>query len=385
MASIINANTSGGLISTGDTSGQLQLQTGGTTALTVTSAQQVGIGTSSPNRLLSLYATQPVFQITNVASGNSQGTIQYQSSGSTDFILDNQGSGSGGNILFQQAGTLRMQLDTSGNLGLGVTPKTWSSSFKPAFQFGTTGSLLNGSGYTMLSNNWYQDATGTDKYITSNYATNYYQNAGTHVWRTAPSGTAGNTVTFTESMILNSSGTLVINPSGTNNPPFPALWVYGGGSGTQGSIRIGDSIYPSSGNYWNIGRDNSVTGNFTFSYNGTQNSYIQANTGTYVAVSDSRVKKNIVNSNYGLAEVLRLRPVMYNMILEEENVKQHIGLIAQEVKAVIDEAVDDLIDESQQFYGLDKSGLVPVLVKAIQELSTQLTELKAEVATLKGA
>jgi len=76
---------------------------------------------------------------------------------------------------------------------------------------------------------------------------------------------------------------------------------------------------------------------------------------------------------------------MYNMIEEKENSKKHLGLIAQEVKAVIDEAVDDLIDESQQFYGLDKSGLVPVLVKAIQELSTQLTELKAEVATLKGA
>jgi len=49
MASIINAATSGGLISTGDTSGQLQLQTAGTTALTVTSAQNVGVGTSSPS------------------------------------------------------------------------------------------------------------------------------------------------------------------------------------------------------------------------------------------------------------------------------------------------------------------------------------------------
>jgi len=59
---------------------------------------KLGLGTSSPNRLLSLFATQPVFQITNVASGNTQGTIQYQASGGTDFILDNQGSGSGGTI-----------------------------------------------------------------------------------------------------------------------------------------------------------------------------------------------------------------------------------------------------------------------------------------------
>ena len=48
MASIINAATSGGLISTADTSGILQLQTAGTTAVNVDASQNVGIGTTSP-------------------------------------------------------------------------------------------------------------------------------------------------------------------------------------------------------------------------------------------------------------------------------------------------------------------------------------------------
>jgi hypothetical protein len=67
------------------------------------------------------------------------------------------------------------------------------------------------------------------------------------------------------------------------------------------------------------------------------------------------------------------------MLDEKENSKKHLGLIAQEVKAIIDESVDDLIDESIQFYGLDKSGLVPVLIKAIQELSAKVTALEAKL------
>jgi hypothetical protein len=56
MASLLNASTAGpgGLISTGDSSGVLSLQTAGTTALTVTSAQNVGIGTTSPEAKLNV-------------------------------------------------------------------------------------------------------------------------------------------------------------------------------------------------------------------------------------------------------------------------------------------------------------------------------------------
>ena len=57
MAVTLNANTSTGFIATSDTSGVLQLQTGGTTAVTVDASQLVGIGTSSPSYKLDVVKT----------------------------------------------------------------------------------------------------------------------------------------------------------------------------------------------------------------------------------------------------------------------------------------------------------------------------------------
>jgi hypothetical protein len=52
----------------------------------------------------------------------------------------------------------------------------------------------------MKSNAYFDGAT--DRYIASSTASDYYQNAGTHVWRTAPSGTAGNAISFVQDMTL---------------------------------------------------------------------------------------------------------------------------------------------------------------------------------------
>ena len=57
MTTTINASTSAGLVQTADTSGSLALQTAGTTAITVDTSQNVGIGTSSPTRLLDITTT----------------------------------------------------------------------------------------------------------------------------------------------------------------------------------------------------------------------------------------------------------------------------------------------------------------------------------------
>jgi len=118
MPSTINANNTTGLVSTADTSGILQLQTNGTTAVTVDDSQRVGIGTTSPSRLLHLNAALPILQFTNPTTGTTanDGTLLYQSG--ANFTIEQQDSGY---INVFTGGTERARIDSSGNLLVGTT------------------------------------------------------------------------------------------------------------------------------------------------------------------------------------------------------------------------------------------------------------------------
>jgi hypothetical protein len=111
---------------------------------------------------------------------------------------------------------LRMTLDASGNLGLGVTPSAWSAG--KAIEVGALGTAVwtaNAGDMYVTSNAYYN---GGFKYgNTGSYATAYEQTSGVHKWFTAASGTAGNAITFTQAMTLNASGNLGI---GTASPAY---------------------------------------------------------------------------------------------------------------------------------------------------------------------
>jgi hypothetical protein len=64
------------------------------------------------------------------------------------------------------------------------------------------------TGYVSVGGNYYYD--GNYRYIKTSNATDYYQYNGQHAWRNAPSGTAGNAITFTQAMTLFSTGNLSI-------------------------------------------------------------------------------------------------------------------------------------------------------------------------------
>ena len=136
----------------------------------------------------------------------------------------------------------------------------------------------------------------------------------------------------------------------------------------------------------------------------TDKLYVNGNiglTGMVSQTSDRRVKKDITESQYGLAELLQLSPKTYYYDPEkftelEFPTEKQVGLIAQEVGALIPEAVKQghaVVQENEQpieLMGVQYTQLIPVLITAIQEQQAQIVakdkafqELSQEVALLK--
>jgi len=98
--------------------------------------------------------------------------------------------------------------------------------------------------------------------------------------------------------------------------------------------------------------------------------------GTITANSDAKLKKNVATVSNALDKVNLLRGVEFDYIANE---KHSIGVIAQEVEAVLPDLVEG--DETKSVaYG----NLTAVLIEAVKELTAEVNTLKAELNTLKG-
>jgi len=169
----------------------------------------LGIGTSSPANKLDVLSTAfAIARFSRSGAGGSAGIDIVEGSGGYSRLATPGGTS---NMSFRPGGTELMLLDSSGNLGLGVTPSAdWASSGYKAFVVRT--SFLAGSaapGAMVLGNNAYNDGVGW-KYVAAGVASSYVQNAGAHSWSYAASGTAGAAITFTQAMTLDASGNLAL-------------------------------------------------------------------------------------------------------------------------------------------------------------------------------
>jgi hypothetical protein len=243
-------------------------------------------------------------------------------------------------VLSDGDGNPRQIIDSSGNVGIGVTPSAWSTaSSTRAMQFPGGGTIwgqnFGGNNPSMqVACNAYLDSVGY-KYYQTGPASQYQQNAGIHSWTTAASGTAGNTITFTERMRIDSNGTFFVN---------------------------------------------------NMSVGGTANLHWSSSNGQFFVTSSSRrFKHDIVEYDKGLAELMQMQP-KYFVYNDEPNQKQRAGFIAEDfhdlgMTEYVEYWKDDEGNDTPSEIGY--SNMVAILVKAIQELKAINDAQAARIETLE--
>jgi len=194
-------------------------------SVTATSLIKVG-GTSAQY----LMADGSVSTLTNPVTGT----------GTTNYVPKFTSASAIGNSALQEV---------SGNLGLGVTPSAWQTDVK-AIQIGDVGSNIcanngaySGANNVWINNNSFQNSSVQDIYTRTATAGQYNIQGNTHIWRIAPSGTAGDAISFTQAMTLDASGNLLVG--GTS--PYGATITSYASATRSGGIGIRNSAGTAAG------------------------------------------------------------------------------------------------------------------------------------------
>jgi hypothetical protein len=353
MASIISAGTTSGtaLNMAGDTSGVLQLATNGsTTAITVDTSQNVGIGTASPTYKLHVansgFPALGVFRDLDVGSVGTAGQgIEFGARSGSTFtpgatitgFLDNPATTGGLQFLTRSSNTLteRMRIDSSGNVGIGTTSPTAKldirgNQYIQANSNPTNSLVIAMTNQTITSNNGCR--IGFDAYNIGGASIGIPSDSASLAFYVN-----GNT---TERMRISSNGEVQI--AGTTD-----------------------------------------RGAFNLQCNGTG----VWGAGAYTNGSDERIKENITPLDTGLDVVAKLNPVTYTY-KEDWSRDQSIqtGFIAQDLLVALEgkNYVDGIVNQSSEYMSVAYQNIIPILTKAIQEQQTIINDLKARIETLEA-
>jgi hypothetical protein len=208
------------------------------------SSGNLGIGTSSPDRKLFVYTVDATGKMALFQNGNTNTNLYLSSdptSGGAVINVSNNAASAALPLLIQGNGTTRVTLDSSGNLGLGVTPSAWVGG--RWMQFLSTSSVgQQGNGTANLMCNAFESSSNSFSYIASAGASRYNVQAGTHAWFIAPSGTAGNAISFTQALTLDANRNLLLNGTAAPASGVGTFAIFNGTAPT-GSVTDGCVLY----------------------------------------------------------------------------------------------------------------------------------------------
>lgn len=357
-------------------------------------------------------------------NGVSSGSAGLKETGGNDGVLILQTTTSGGTA------TNALYIDTSQNVGLGVTPTLgklqvqgnvyssgsyilandgylyWGAgdgscsiqgnSSTEYIAFKTTGTeamRINSAGVVMVGGTYAPYADANRGYINLNGATDTvlgFSVGGTakgYLQATSSVMTVGaaasSAIAFNlsgERARFDSGGNFTIGTtdiSGTSGAGFKVT-----GAGTLVSTVA--SFTTSANSSYLMYSTGAAAYRFYVGWEGT----IRATSTTITGISDQRLKENVRDLDDGLEKVMALQPRKFDWKEGKgQDIKNARGFIAQEFEAVFPDMVEEWLDpapEGEEPYKAVNANLIPTLVKAIQEQQALITQLQADVAALKG-
>jgi len=311
----------------------------------------LGIGTSSPTKLITTNQTGSTGYLYSGQLNGTEIAYWYYNANEIQFS-----SVSGSRALtFLTTDTERMRIASDGKVGIGTTsPSTQFMVSNNSTSVTTAYIENNGAGYGLAVTTSGNDGT---HYIANFRSTgvdrvqildNGRVLVGGNVWSTERFG-------------------VVLDGSQASATGITAYTVNTGYNGSL--IRVQSETAPGTGWY----------GYELRSAGGTLRYGIYGN-GSVTAPSDERRKKNIETTRDGyLQDVCNLRVVKYNWNEDEEGKDKELGFVAQEVEQVFPKLVEtgyDGLNNENEVKLLKQGVLVPILVKAIQELKAENDTLK---------
>jgi hypothetical protein len=249
----------------------------------------------------------------------------------TAFIVGS----SDGSLRFQGAGSELMRVNSTG-LGVGVTPSAFGGGRK-AIQISSPAQVVSANLTMEIGSNWWNDGTNY-RYTNTNAVSLYSPSNGTHTWFIAPSGTAGNAITFTQAMTLDASGNLSLASGYVRAAARTQI-----GAGYIGDINIAGNnrglFFGSTGLLPANGTGTASDNSYNLGSGTERWATVYAGTGT-INTSDRNEKqdiddlsaseKRVASSIKQLVKKYRFKDAVAS---KGENARIHVGWIAQDVQS----------------------------------------------------